>query len=67
VDLGFFLQVTAVGTGDRLDRISNPLRHDPIVSPSWRRRRIKSARLRTGLPTWSSVKRHDHRRTGTVS
>jgi hypothetical protein len=26
----------------------------------------KSARLRTGLPRWSSVKRHDHRRTGSV-
>jgi hypothetical protein len=67
MDLRLFLLVTAVGTGDFLDGIGNPFRHDHIVSPPRHRSPAKSARLRTGLPRWSSVKRHDHRRTGSVS
>ena len=66
LDLRLFLLVVAVWTGDFLDGISNPSRHDHTVSLPPRRSRTKSARLRTGLPRWSSVKRHDHRRTGSI-
>ena len=66
LDLRLFLLVVAVWTGDLLDGISNPSRHDHTVSLPPRRSRTKSARLRTGLPRWSSVKRHDHRRTGSI-
>ena len=48
------------------DGIGNPFRHQHIVSPRPGGSPAKSARLRTGLPRWSSVKRHDHRRTGSV-
>jgi len=66
VDLGFFLLVAAVGTGDFLDVVGDPLGHHHIVSSRLRRSPAKSARLRTGLSRWSSVKKHDHRRTDPV-